>query len=301
MYYCATTGMEFLLCDQFVPYPLTYHSITKRRQLMREKQDSGTSFRALSVLLVILLLAILVVFILLVASENAHFTAMLHGSVDVLSGDAGATRVQAGLRLLFLLGVVALPVAVILISIISRDARLREYHYAAELEQRQTEIHQLRGAENALIERQRIRTVMIDEANAHINAAAKTCREVSQRLLDGSRFETAHLLAAGSSIAQAATVMDEMAEHAGESAAVANESMQMAVDKTNIQQTLYYLADLSRRMEQVSQRQSASVAGVGKSIESISEISSRNAESAATLSECSADLNSLADDLKKFA
>ncbi len=261
---------------------------------MRAKQDSSTSFRALVVLLVILLLAILVVFLLLVASENAHFSAMLHDSADLLSGDAGATRLQAGLGLLFLLGVVALPVAAILISIISRDARLREYHYAAELEQQQTEIHQLRGAENALIERQRNRTMMIDEANAHINAAAKTCSEVSQRLLDGSRFETAHLLAAGSSIAEAATVMGEMAEHAGESVAVANESMQMAVDETNIQQALYYLADLSRRMAQVSQRQSASVAGVGKSIESISEISRRSEESAAVL-------GSVADDLTKYA
>ncbi len=261
---------------------------------MRTKQDSSTSFRALSVLLVILLLAILVVSILLVASEHVHFAAMLYDSVDVLPDDAGAARVQAGLRLLFLLGIIALPVAVILIGIISRGASMREYQYAAELEQRQTEIHQLRGAANTLIETQRTRTVVIDKANEHINAAAKTCREVSQRLLDGSRFETAHLLAAGSSIAEAATVMDEMAEHAQESAAVARESMQMTADETNMQQAFYYLADLSRRMAQVSQRQSGSVAGVSKSIESISEISSRNADSAAVLS-------SLADDLTKYA
>ena len=261
---------------------------------MRAKQDSSTSFRALSVLLVILLLAILVASILLVASEHVYFAAMLYGGADVLPDDAGAARVQAGVRLLFLLGVVALPVAVILISIISRGARLREYQYAAELEQQKSEIHQLRGAANALIETQRTRTVVIDEANAHINAAAKTCREVSQRLLDGSRFETAHLLAAGSSIAGTAVVMDEMAKYAGESAAVARESMQMTADETNMQQAFYYLADLSRRMAQVSQRQSASIAGVGKSIESISEISSRNADSAAVLS-------SVADDLTKYA
>ncbi len=261
---------------------------------MRVIQDSSTSLRALSVLLVLLLLAILVVFLLLAASETAHFTAMLHDGAGVLSDEAGAARVQAGLRLLFLLGAVALPVAVILISIISRGARLREYQHAAELEQRQMEIEMLRAAESTLSATQRKRSAGIDEANKQIIAAEKTCREISQRLLDGSRFETAHLLAAGSSIAGAATVMDEMAEHAGESAEVANESMQMAADETNIQQTLYYLADLSRRMAQVSQRQSTSVAGVGKSIESISEISGRNTESAAVLS-------SLADDLKKFA
>lgn len=263
---------------------------------MRTKQDSSTLFRALSVLLVVLLLAILVVFILLVASENAHFAAMLHDSADVLSGDAGATRLQTGLRLLFLLGVVALPVAVIMLSIIFRDSRLREYQYAAELEQQQTEIHQLRGAANALIETQRTRTVVIDKVNERIDATAKACREVSQRLLDGSRFETAHLLAAGSSIAEAVTVMDEMAEHAEESAAVANESMQMAVDETGVnrQEVFYYLADLSRRMARVSQRQSGSIAGVGKSIESIREISSRNAESADVL-------RSVADELIKSA
>lgn len=261
---------------------------------MREKQDSSTSFRALSVLLVLLLLAILVVFLLLAASETAHFTAMLFDGVGVLSGDAGATRVQAGLLLLFLLGAVALPVAVILISIISRNARLREYEHVAVLEQRQTEIEMLRAAASTLSATQRNRQAGIDEANEQIIAAEKTCREVSQRLLDGSRFETAHLLAAGSSIAGAAAVMDEMAEHAEESAAVANESMQIAADETDMQQTFYYLADLSRRMAQVSQRQSASVAGVGKSIESISEISGRNAESAAVLS-------SVADDLTKYA
>lgn len=261
---------------------------------MREKQDSSTSFRALSALLVILLLAILVVFILLAASEYAYFAAMLHDVADVLLGDAGAARGQTGLRLLFLLGAVALPVAVILISIISRDARLRGYQHAAELEQHQTEIEVLRAAASTLTETQRTRTAGVDEANRHINAAVKTCREVSQRLLDGSRFETAHLLAAGSSIAEAATVMDEMAEHAGQSAAVAKESMQMTADETNMQQTFYYLADLSRRMAQVSQRQSDSVAGVGKSIKSISEISRRSAESAAVLS-------SVADNLKKFA
>jgi DNA-binding ferritin-like protein len=267
--------------------------LRRRRQIMRTKQDSSTSFRALSVLLVILLLAILVVFLLLAASETAHFAAMLYDSADVLSGDAGATPVRAGLRLLFLLGAAALPVAVILISITSRTARLREYQHAAELEQRQTEIEMLRAAASTLSATQRNRASGIDEATEKINAAAKTCREVSQRLLDGSRFETAHLLAADSRITEVATMMDEMAEHAGESAAVANESMQMTAEETSMQQTFYYLADLSRRMAQVSQRQSASVAGVGKSIKSISEISSRNAESAAVLS-------SVADDLKKL-
>ncbi len=263
---------------------------------MRTKQDSSTSFRALSALLVILLLAVLVVFLLLVASENAHFAAMLHDSADVLSGDAGAIRVQAGLRLLFLLGAAALSVAVILISILFRDARAREYQYATELEQQQTEIHQLRGAANALVDTQRMHVEVIGEANEQLTAAVKTCRNVSQRQLDGSRFETAHLLAAGSSIAEAATVMDEMAEYAGQSAAVARESMQMAGDETgvNMQEVFYYLADLSRRMEQVSQRQFGSIAGVGKSIESISEISRRSADSAAILS-------SLADDLTKYA
>ncbi len=254
---------------------------------MGATQGSGALFRALTVLLVILLLAILVVFFLLAASGNV---------ASVLSGDAGVTRVQAGLHLLFLLGVVALPVAVILISIISRDARAREYHYATELEQQQTEIHQLRGAANALVDTQRMHVGVIGEVNEHINTAEKTCREVSQRLLDGSRFETAHLLAAGSSIAEAVTVMDEMAEHAGQSAAVARESMQMADDETGVsmQETFNYLADLSRRMEQVSQRQSGSIAGVGKSIESISEISRRSADNAAVL-------GSLADDLTKYA
>jgi DNA-binding ferritin-like protein len=261
---------------------------------MRANQDSNTSLRALSLLLVILLLVILVASMLLVASEHVHFVAMLYDSADVLSDDAGSSRVQAGLRLLFLLGVVTLPVAVILVSIISRGACLREYQYAAELEQQQSEIHQLRGAANTLTERQRTQAVVIDEANEQINAAAKTCREVAQRLLDGSRFETAHLLAAGGSIAEAATVMDEMAEHAEASAAVAKESMQMTADETNMQQAFYYLADLSRRMAQVSQRLSGSVAGVGKSIESISEISRRSAESAAVLS-------SVSDDLKKLA
>lgn len=261
---------------------------------MRTKQDSSTIFRALSVLLVILLLAILVVLILLAASENAHIIAMLHDSVGLQSADAGTARGQAGLRLLFLLGAVALPVAVVLISIISRDARSREYQHAAELERHQTEIEMLRAAANTLSETQRTSTAGINEAHEQMNAAAKTCREVSQRLLDGSRFETAHLLAAGSSIAEAATVMDEMEEHADESAAVANEAMQMTADETNMQQALYYLADLSRRIGQVSQRQSGSVSGVGKSIESISEISSRNAESAAVL-------GAVADELNKFA
>jgi len=260
---------------------------------MREKQDSGTSFRALSVLLVILLLAILVVFLLLAVSETTHFTAMLFDSAGVQSEGTGPARVQAGFRLLFLLGVVALPVAVILISIISRNARLREYQYAAGLEQRQTEIEVLGAAVSKLSATQRNRAAEIDEANEQIIAAAKICREVSQRLLDGSRFEAAHLLAAGSSIAGTATVMDEMAEHAEESAAVANESMPLTADEADIHQTFYYFADLSRRMAQVSQLQSASCAGVGKSIESISEISERNAESAAVLS-------SVADDLKKL-
>jgi hypothetical protein len=262
---------------------------------MRAKQDSSTSFRALSVLLVILLLAILVVFLLLAVGEYAQFTAMLHDTAAVQSSDAGVVRFQAGLRILIVLGAVALTVAVILISMLSRDARLRDDQHAAELERQQTKFEMLHAATSAPGETQRAMKAGVDEAHEQLAAAAKICREVAQRLLDGSRFETAHLHAAGSSVAEAQTVMDEMAEHAQESADIARDSMQMASDETalNPEEVFYYFADLSRRMAQVSQRQSESVAGVGKSIESISEISDRNAESAAALS-------SVADDLNKF-
>lgn len=263
---------------------------------MRVKQDSSTSFRALSVLLVILLLVILVVFLLLAVGEYAQFTAMLHDAAAVQSEDAGVVRFQVGLRLLIVLGAVALTVAVILISMLSRDARLRDDLHAAELERQQTRFEILHAATSAPGETQRAMVAGVDEANERITAAAKICREVAQRLLDGSRFETAHLLAAGSSVAEAQTVMEEMAEHAQESADIATESMQMASDETalNPEEVFYYFADLSRRMAQVSQRQSESVAGVGKSIESMNEISRRSAESAAILS-------SLADDLTKYA
>ena len=263
---------------------------------MRVNQDSSTSFRALSVLLVVLLLAILVVFLLLAVGEYAQFTAMLHESAAVQSSDAAVVRFQSGLRLLIVLGTVALTVAVILISMLSRDARLRDDQHAVELERQQTKIEVLLAATNAPGETQRVVMAGVDEANEQITAAAKICREVAQRLLDGSRFEAAHLLAAGSSVAEAQTVMDEMAEHAQESAEIARESMHMSSDESalNREEVLYYFADLSRRMAQVSQRQSESVAGVGKSIESMNEISRRSAESSVIL-------NSLADDLTKYA
>ena len=264
---------------------------------MGATQGSGALFRALTVLLVILSLAILVGSLLLIASENGAPFTMLRDLSRLLSGEADVARAQAAVLVIVMLGAVTLPVAIMLISILFRDARIREHQHAAEFEQHQRERQLLQSSMNRLTETNRTQAAGISHANEQILTAAKTCREVSKRLQDGSSFESAHLLAAGSLITEVIAVMDEMTEYAEESAAVARESMQMAADETctttqQIEEAFYYFADLLRRMAQISQKQSGSVAGVGKSIESISEISRRSAESAAVLSQCG-------DDLKK--
>lgn len=263
---------------------------------MIARQASGTLFRALSVLLVILLLALFVILMLLIAGETSANAPMLRDFSDLFSEEAGASRAQVAVMVIVLLGAVALPVAIILISILSRDARSREHRYAREHERHQRELQLLRSSMNALTGTNLTREVEIEHTNEQINAAVKTCRDVSKQLLDGSRFESAHLLAAGGVISDAAAVMDEMTVYAEESAAIARESMQLNADESGtdaqqVEERFYYLADLLRRIAQVSQKQSGSVAGVGKSIESISEISRRSAASAAVL-------NSVADQLQ---
>ncbi len=272
---------------------------------MSATQGSVRSFRALSVLLVLLLLAMFVILMLLVASEISAYFPMLRDFSHLLSAEADATRTDVAAMVIVLLGAVALPVAVILISILLRNARLGEQRRAAEYEQQQRELQVLHSSVNALAGTCSAQVARISLANEQIIAASTTCREVSQQLLEGSRFESAHLLAAGGVVSKTAAVMEEMTVYAEESAAVARESMQMgAVDAGAAEQggeAFYYLADFLRRIAQVSEKQSGSVAGVGKSIESVSEISRRSAASAAVLSECSSDLGSVADDLEELA
>lgn len=272
---------------------------------MSTKQGSGRSLRALSVMLILLLLAIFVILILVIASEMSAHTSMLHDFSRLLSGEAGASRAQLAVVVVILLGAVALPLAIMLISILTRNARNGEHRHAVLHEQQQGEMQVLHSSLNALSGTIRTQSAGIEHASANIYAAEKACREVSRQLLEGSRFESAHLQAASGMLSRTVAVMDEMTVYAAESAAVAAQSLQQGGDETDnkteneaaaaaqqADEAFIYLADFLRRISQVAEKQSGSIAAVGRSIESISEISHRNAASAAVL-------NTLADELQQ--
>ena len=291
---------------------------------------SGITFRAFSLLLVMLLLAMLALLLLIVASDQQQDFAMLRDFAATLSGSDAVAPLQRLVGMLLLLGAVALPVAVILVSLTTREAQLRQQRRAVEDQQRHQQLQKLQHAvfaavageavswrEDAvsrLVNRQAAaagaRRQALAQAAEQLAATAESCRGMSQKLLDGSRFEGAHLHAAGGVVSSAAGRTGEIGEHAEAAAALALELLQQAtdsaapsaeVDEVRLDEVLAYFADLLRRVAKVARQQSESVAAVVKSFEAIGEISQRSSATAARLSQCAAELAELSQQLRSHS
>lgn len=293
---------------------------------------SGITFRAFSLLLVMLLLAIMALLLLIVASDQQQNFSMLRDFVATLSGSDAAAPLQRLVRMLVLLGAVALPVAVILVSLTTREAHRRQQRHAIEDAQRHQQLQRLQHAVFAAVAGEKVswredavsrlldrhaasagaRREALAQAAEQLAATAESCRGMSQKLLDGSRFEAAHLQAAGGVVTSAASTTGEIGEHAEAAAALALELLQqapggeahsaeVAAAEVQLDEVLAYFADLLRRVANVARQQSGSVAAVVKSFEAIGEISQRNSASAAQLLECAEGLAELSQQLRSHS
>jgi hypothetical protein len=294
---------------------------------MQATGQSGITFRLFSLLLVMLLLAIMVLLLLIVASDQQQEFSMLRDFAAVLTGGDDAAPPQRLAAMLLLLGAVALPVAVILVRITTRQAQQRQQRHAIVDEQRHQQLQKLQHAVFAAVAGERVswredavsrlvnrqaasageRRQALAEAAERLAATAESCRGMSQKLLDGSRFEAAHVHAAGGVVSSAARSTAEIGEQAEAAAALALELQQQdtgsaahsaAADEVRVDEVLTYFADLLRRMAKVARQQSESVAAVVGSCEAIGEISQRSSATAAQLSQCAAELAELSQQLR---